>query len=262
MTATQSELLYETADGIGVITLNRPEARNALTFGMYDRLVEICSGLKIGGPVKALIITGAGGKAFAAGTDISQFRAFKTPEQGLGYEKRADEIFKAIEACPIPIIAAISGACTGGGAGISACCDIRLGTRDMKWGFPIARTLGNCLSAATLKRLVALLGQSKTVDLIFTSRLMEADEALASGLVKELHTDHAAVLARAHALAREIAGFAPLTLGVTKELLRRLREQGDAVDDHDLVSQIYTSADFREGLESFLAKRKPKWQGR
>lgn len=262
MTPATTDILFDISGGIGVVTLNRPQARNALTFAMYDRLVEICESQKIGGAAKVLVVTGAGGKAFAAGTDISEFRSFSTPEQGLAYEKRADEIFKAIEACPIPIIAAISGACTGGGAGISACCDIRLGTRDMKWGFPIARTLGNCLSAATLKRLVATIGQAKTVDLIFTSRLMEADEALASGLVKELYADHAAVMERAMALAREIAGFAPLTLSVTKELLRRLRDQGDKVDDHDLVAKIYTSADFREGLESFLAKRKPNWQGR
>ncbi len=107
-------------DGIGRITFNRPQARNALTFAMYERLAEICRevGAK-GSGVRALLLTGAGEKAFAAGTDISQFRAFKTPEDALGYESRIDRVLGALEACPIPTIAAISGACTGGGAGIA-----------------------------------------------------------------------------------------------------------------------------------------------
>jgi len=261
MTAA-AELNYEVEDGIGLITFNRPQARNALTFAMYDRLVEICSRVPEDGSVRVIIMTGAGGKAFAAGTDISQFRAFETAEQGLAYERRADAIFAAIEACPVPTIAAIAGACTGGGAGIAGCCDLRIGARDMKFGFPIARTLGNCLSAATLARLVALIGQARVVDLVFTARLIGAEEAHAIGLVNELGDDHAAVMARAMALARQIKGHAPLTMQVTKELLRRLAQAGGCVDDRDLVAKVYTSADFREGLDAFLAKRTPRWQGR
>jgi enoyl-CoA hydratase/carnithine racemase len=162
----------------------------------------------------------------------------------------------------VPTIAAITGACTGGGAGIAACCDMRIGTRSMKFGFPIARTLGNCLSAATLARLVGVLGEAGVIDLIYTSRLIEADEAFRIGLVSELVEDHEAVVARSDALARQIAGHAPLTLRVTKELLRRLRHQLPTVDDDDLIGMVYTSADFREGLDAFLTKRKPNWQGR
>jgi enoyl-CoA hydratase/carnithine racemase len=256
------ELLYEVRDGIGLITFNRPEARNALTFGMYDRVAEICATTPGDGVVKAIIVTGAGGRAFAAGTDISLFRDFRSPEQALAYEKRADEIFTAIEACPVPTIAAIAGACTGGGAGIAACCDMRIATRDMRFGFPIARTLGNCLSAATLSRLVALIGEARVVDLIYTARLIEAEEARSIGLVSELLDNHAALMARAFSLAREIAGHAPLTLRITKELLRRLRARNLKVDDSDLIVKAYTSADFREGLEAFLAKRSPRWTGK
>jgi enoyl-CoA hydratase len=260
--ALRDELIYEVRDEIGLVTFNRPDARNALTFAMYDRLAEICAGAARGGTLKALILTGAGGRAFAAGTDISLFREFRTAEQGLRYEQFNDEVFAKIEACPVPIIAAIGGACTGGGAAIAACCDLRIAARDMKFGFPIARTLGNCLSTATLGRLVALLGQSRVVDLIFTARLMEAEEALAIGLVSELHDSYDAVMARAWALARQMAGYAPLTLRVTKELLRRMRSSVPKVDDADLIAKVYTSADFREGLEAFLAKRPAKWTGR
>ena len=259
---SEDEVLYEVRDGIGFVTFNRPQARNALTFSMYDRLAEICAGVPDDRSVRAIVISGAGGKAFAAGTDIALFRGFRSPEQGPAYEKRADEVFSAIESCKVPTIAAISGACTGGGAGIAACCDLRLGTQDMKYGFPIARTLGNCLSAATLDRLVALLGEPRVVDLLFTARLMDADEALRIGLVSELADTHETLMARAGALAHQIAGHAPLTLDTTKQLLRRLRQRNGKIDDSDLVTRSYMSADFREGLEAFLAKRPPRWTGR
>ena len=198
------------------ITLNRPEKFNALTFAMYARLAELCDGEARDGTIRAIVVTGAGAKAFAAGTDIAQFRDFKTPEDGLDYEARVDKILTSIERCPVPMIAAIAGACTGGGAAIAACCDMRIATRDARYGFPIARTLGNCLSASSLQRLVGLMGAPHVVDLLFTSRLMSANECLAAGLVTELVDDHAALQARAQALAHQIAGYAPLTLWTTR----------------------------------------------
>ena len=256
------EILKNLDGGVLTVTLNRPEKFNALTFTMYDTIADICSNVPADGSVKAIVFRGAGGKAFAAGTDISLFRNFETPEQGIAYEKNADKVFTALERCTVPTIAAITGACTGGGAGIAACCDMRIATRSLKFGFPIARTLGNCLSAATLERLVRVMGEPRVIDLIYTSRLIEADEALRIGLVNELVDDHETVIARADALARQIAGHAPLTMRVTKELLRRLRHRQADVNDDDLVGMVYSSADFREGLDAFLTKRKPNWQGR
>ena len=255
------ELLYEVRGAVGLVTFNRPQARNALTFTMYDKLAGICAGIEPGGPIRALVLTGAGGKAFAAGTDISQFKVFETPAQGLKYEADATARSAVIAACPVPLIAAISGACTGGGAGIAANCDIRLGTNDMRFGFPIARTLGNMLSASTLTGLVAHFGEARVKRLLYTSELMAAGEAMACGFVSELHADHAVVLARALGLAEQIAGNAPLTIQATKELLRRMRAAGPKVDDEDLVAKIYTSADFKEGMDAFLNKRKPVWRG-
>jgi len=256
------EVLVARDGAVMTITLNRPEKYNALTFGMYARLAELCERDARDGSVRAIVVTGAGTKAFAAGTDIAQFRAFKSPEDGLGYEAEVDRILSAIERCPVPIIAAISGACTGGGAAIAACCDMRIATRDARYGFPIARTLGNCLSATSLQRLVGLMGAPRVVDLLYTSRLMTADECLTAGLVTEIVEDHPALLARASELAWQIASFAPLTISTTKELMRRIREAAPKIDDHDLVAKVYTSADFREGLDAFLAKRKPVWSGR
>jgi len=256
------EILYEVRDRVGYVTLNRPQARNALTFGMYARLAEICASAPTDGSLVAMVITGAGSKAFAAGTDISLFRDFTTEAQSIEYEERADQHFTMIESCPLPTIAAISGACTGGGAGIAACCDMRIATADLRYGFPIARTLGNCLSARTLARLVAIAGQSRVIDMIYTSRLIEADEALRIGLVNEIVPDHAALMARIAALGEHFKGQAPLTLRATKELLRRQRNARGRVDDHDIVPKVYTSEDFREGMEAFLGKRPPQWKGR
>lgn len=262
MSQSNDELIDEVHDGIARVTLNRPQARNALTFEMYERLSEICRSMPTDGSVKAMIITGSGEKAFAAGTDISKFLDFNTPEQGLDYEASADGHFAAVEACPVPTIAAIAGACTGGGAGIAACCDLRIATADMKFGFPMARTLGNVLSVATLARLVALVGEPRVRDMMITSRLLGADEALRIGLVNEVVPDHAALMARVEELAATLAQHAPLTMRATKELLLRLREQGAKADDRDWVGRIYASADFKEGREAFLAKRKPQWTGR
>ena len=258
-----NELLYEVKDGIGLITFNRPAAHNALTFGMYDRLGEICAGVPADGSLRALIITGAGGRAFGAGTDISLFRDFSPgPADGVAYEARMERMFEKVEACPVPTIAAIPGICTGGAAAIAAACDMRLATRNLKFGFPIARTLANCLSAANIARVAMLTGVGRAVDMVMTTRLMGAEEALAVGLVSELCDTPEALMSRAQALAAQIATQAPLTMRATKEIVRRMRTRFAGIDDKDLIELCYGSADFREGLDAFLTKRTPRFTGR
>lgn len=251
------DLLFEIRDGIGFVTLNRPAARNALTFAMYERLAEISADP---GGARALIVTGAGDKAFAAGTDISQFRDFRTAEDAIAYEAKLDRVLGALERCTVPVIAAVAGACTGGGAGIAAACDLRIAAANARFGFPIARTLGNCLSMANVARLSALMGPARVTEMIFTARLLGGEEALAVGLVSEVVADHEALMVRAEALARQVAGNAPLTLRATKEALRRLR--GVLPPDEDLIRLCYTSEDFQGGMDAFLAKRAPVWRGR
>ncbi|MFK7996235.1 MAG: enoyl-CoA hydratase/isomerase family protein [Granulosicoccus sp.] len=253
------ELLFHREGDTGVITFNRPQARNALTFEMYESLATLCDSIIDKSlDVRALILTGAGDKAFAAGTDISRFRGFRTAEDALGYERTMDRVLGVLESVPIPTIAAIRGACTGGGAAIAACCDIRIASDDIKFGFPIARTLGNCLSVGNLSRLVELLGASRTREILMTSRLITSQEALAINLINESAEDP---LLRAHELCELMRGHAPLTIAASKEGLRRLRESAADVMGDDLIVQCYTSDDFREGMEAFLAKRKPDWQG-
>ena len=260
--ASSDELLYEVEGSTGVITFNRPAAHNALTFGMYDRLGEICEGLTADGPVRALILTGAGGRAFAAGTDISLFRDFRGAEDGLAYEARMEKVFRKLDACAVPTIAAIPGICTGGGGAIACACDLRIATKSFKFGFPIARTLANCLSASSIARVAALVGVGRAMDMIMTTRLIEAEEAHSIGLVNELFDTPEALMSRAHAIAAQIATQAPLTMRATKEIVRRMRERAADVEDKDLIALCYGSADFREGLDAFLSKRKPKFAGR
>jgi enoyl-CoA hydratase len=255
------DLLYDVRDGIGWITFNRPQAHNALTFAMYERLADVCGQQATKPTLRALVLTGAGDKSFAAGTDISQFRAFAGPEDAIAYEARLERVMDTIELCPIPTIAALAGACTGGGAGIAACCDIRIAIANLRFGFPIARTLGNCLSIANVARLSALIGPARVKEIIFTARLMPAEEAKAAGLISELLPDHTALITRAEELARMIAGNAPLTLRATKEAVRRLRAEHATDVDKDLILMCYLSRDFREGMEAFLGKRPPVWRG-
>lgn len=256
------EILFETSDGIGRITFNRPHARNALTFGMYERLAEICASADDDRSLRVLILRGAGEKAFAAGTDISQFRAFATGADALAYEARIDRILTEVERCRVPTIAAIAGACTGGGAAIAGCCDLRIGTTTARFGFPIARTLGNCLSVASLARMAGLIGPALVKEIVFTARLVGAEEAKAAGLLSEVVPDHEALMERAEALAGLLAGHAPLTMQATKEGLRRIAAQAVPIGGEDLVTMCYTSADFREGMDAFLAKRPPRFTGR
>jgi enoyl-CoA hydratase len=259
--AASTDLLFEMHDGIGKVTFNRPQARNAFTFEMYERLAQICEQADGDRSIKVLVFQGAGDKAFASGTDINQFRAFTTPEHAIEYESRIDRVLTKLEQCRVPTIAAINGACTGGGAGIAACCDLRIGTKTVKMGFPIARTLGNCLSMSNISRLTALIGPARVKDLIFTARLVGAEEAAAAGLLHEVVEDIPALQKRADELAAQIASHAPLTLNATKQALARLQKRLSREEGQDLILMCYMSKDFREGLDAFLTKRTPQWSG-
>ena len=255
------DILYTTKDGIGTIAFNRPAARNALTFAMYDQFEELVASLAGDRALRALIVTGAGGEAFSSGTDIAEFRAFATAEDALAYEARLDRVVGALERCPVPTIAAIAGACTGGGAALAAACDLRLAAANLRFGFPVARTLGNCLSVANTARLAGLVGAARVRDMLLTARLVGAEEARAWGLVGEILPDAAALAARSEALACSVAQNAPLTLRATKEALLRLKGRIAPGEGDDLVLMCYMSRDFREGMTAFLEKRPPRFHG-
>ncbi|HVN90959.1 MAG TPA: enoyl-CoA hydratase/isomerase family protein [Candidatus Binataceae bacterium] len=256
----EKEILFERNPPIATISLNRPRFHNALTWAMYDGLIEICASLVDDSEVRAVIMRGAGAKAFASGTDIAQFTEVRTGADGLAYEARLERAVGALEGVKQPTIAAIEGYAVGGGAALALVCDLRYGGTSAQIGVPIARTLGNCLSIANHARLLNLLGPAITKELLFRGRLATAEECHRAGVLNEIVPD-GQVYARALTIAEEIANNAPLTLQVTKESVRRLQATDDQINGDDLIEKVYGSADFREGVEAFLARRKPQFRG-
>src|SRR6266705_5922407 len=168
---------YETHGPLAILTFNRPEARNAMTWEMYGALADACARVDADAAVRVLVLRGAGGKAFIAGTDISQFQAFREPADGLDYEKRLDAALDRLERVAKPTIAQVQGVAAGGGCAIAMTCDLRVATPESTFGIPIARTLGNCLSADTCNRMIGLLGPARFRELLFTGRLLHGAEA-------------------------------------------------------------------------------------
>ena len=254
--------VFETDGPIATLTFNRPEARNAMTWEMYEALVAACDRVDAAASLRVLVFRGAGGKAFVAGTDISQFQNFRNRDDGLKYEERLDAVLDRLERVTKPTIAQVEGVAAGGGCAIALTCDLRVATPEATFGIPIARTLGNCLSGASYSRLLDVMGPGAVKDMLFTGRLIPGAEALALGIVNRL-VPAGDIEKTVRALAAEIAANAPLTLRATKEMIRRVLAKRRLApgEDADMVEMCYTSADFREGVTSFLAKRKPSWSG-
>ena len=246
-----SPTIYTTDGPTAVLTFNRPESRNAMTWAMYDALVDACDAVDADPAIRVLVLRGADDRAFVAGTDISQFRDLRTAEDALAYEARLDRVIDRLERVTKPTIARVQG------------CDLRICGPDARFGVPVARTLGNCLSAANCARLLDLVGPARLKDIMFTARLLDAQEALAAGLATRV-VDAEALDRVVRETARTIAANAPLTISATKELVRRLQAHRRIEPSlgHDLITTCYTSHDFRGGVDAFLAKRPPVWTGR
>src|SRR4029453_8572671 len=257
-----SQAIYESTGPIATLTFNRPEGRNAMTWGMYQALVDACDRVDDDPAIRVLILKGAGGKAFVAGTDISQFTTFRGADDGIQYEHRIERVFDRLERVTKATIAQISGVAAGGGCGIALTCDLRIATPESSFGIPVARTLGNCLSGTTYSRLFDVLGPGLVKDMLLTGRFVPATEALSLGVVTRVEPGET-IDAAVRECALGIASNAPLTIRATKEMIRRImaarRLPPDA--DRDVVAMCYASHDFREGVEAFVAKRRPKWSG-
>jgi enoyl-CoA hydratase/carnithine racemase len=254
---------YAVEGPIAFLTFDRPEARNAMTWEMYEALVDACDRVDGNDSLRVFVLRSAGGKAFIAGTDISQFTRFSTREDAISYERRLDAVIDRLERVSKATIAQVEGVAAGGGCVIALACDLRVCTPAAEFGVPVARTLGNCLSAANCARLIDLVGPARFKDLMITGRLLDASEAAASGLVTRMAQPEA-IDAAVRELAATIAANAPLTIRATKETVRRTqaRRRLDSTEVDDLIAMCYGSEDFKEGVAAFLAKRPPLFKGR
>lgn len=253
-----SNVVLDIDGPIATVTLARTAAKNALTWEMYDALVEACDAVPTAG-ARVVIIRGSDG-AFSSGTDIAQFDQVRSGADGVAYERRLAHVIERLDAVDVPTIASIDGPAVGGGCALAVACDLRIAADTARLGVPVARTLGNCLSVENLARLVDLVGQGRALELMLTGRLVPAVEALAWGLVHRV-VPAADLDAETRTLAREVASRATSTLATTKAMLRRLRaaRQPAPGDCDDLIAACYASADFREGVAAFAAKRRPSF---
>jgi enoyl-CoA hydratase/carnithine racemase len=259
--STDEHILLEQHGPVAWITFNRPDARNAMTFEMYERLHDLCEQTDKDPAVRVLVLRGAGDKSFVAGTDIRQFLTFKTREDALGYEARISRVLNRVAAMTKPTIAMVQGDAVGGGMFMSLACDIRLVAAHARFGAPIARTLGNFAAPASLSLLVATVGPVRAREMVLTARLVDAAEAKSIGLVDQVHPA-GELETQVRELASRMATLAPLTQAAVKEATRRVIATMTPRSLEDLVLSCYLSQDFQEGVRAFLEKRPARWQGK
>ena len=249
---------YTVSKGVATVVFDRPEARNALTFAMYDELHRICATIAADRSLRAVVFKGAGDAAFVAGTDIGQFERFAGAEEGIAYERRIDATIEMLERLPAPTIAAVHGVAAGAGLMIATACDFRFATPAARFGAPIARTVGNCLSMANVARLLAAFGAPLTRRMLLLAEMLTADEVAACRFAELVGDDE--MDARIESLCHRLVGSAPLTVRATREAIRRLTTAA-LPDGDDLIRLVYGSADFKSGVAAFMAKEKPAWRG-
>ena len=245
--------------GVAAVTFDRPQARNAMTWAMYERLGQICEQLQDDAAVRVVTFRGAGGEAFVAGTDIEQFKSFQSGEDGVAYEEQIDQCIQRLESLRMPTVAVIEGWAIGGGLAIATACDFRMATPASRFGVPIARTLGNCLSVANLARLSAVFGMPRLKRMLMLAEVLSAGEVLDCGFLLQISEAGEIDVALAR-LCERLGALAPVTQSVSKEGLRRLVGQG-LPPDEDLIRRCYGSEDFKEGVNAFVDRRNPVWKG-
>ncbi len=259
---SQGQVDCRIEQGVAWVGFNRPESRNAMTWTMYDSLERLCRELEADPQIIAVVFHGCGGKAFVAGTDIKQFADFQGGEAGVDYERRIDSVIAGLENLRKPTIAMLEGFCVGGGAAIALACDFRYCTPSLKFGVPIAETLGNCLSVTNVSRLVDLLGVPRTKEVLMAAELIDAQEALSAGLVSEVF-EPGVIREEVGRKAQAFANRAPLTVQASKEIINRVlahrRAPADASDDW--IRTCYGSRDFKAAVDKFVSKTPFEWTG-
>lgn len=256
-------LLRQRKGDVEWLIFNRPRVRNAMSPSMEKALTEAVDEIARDGSAKAVVFTGIRGDkpAFMAGADMDALSKAADPEEAIAIEREAETLIAAIEALRMPTVAAMAGACVGQGALLASACDVRIAAPSLRFGFPIARTVGNCLSLMNYARLISMLGEATTKEMIFSARLLRAEDLLAVRAIRAIVNDDE-IDDRAQEVAEALTKLAPLTLWATRQALLRLRNHGVPQQaDDDILAACYGSRDMQEAISAFLAKREPQWLG-
>jgi enoyl-CoA hydratase/carnithine racemase len=252
-------LVRRTAHSVEVV-FNRPERHNAFTSGTYDGLLDLCAELREDVGTRVVVFRGAGGRAFAAGNEISEFTSLSAGSDGVAYEAKVGRVLRGIAELPQVTVAAVEGICVGGGLAVATHCDLRIATKGSRFGYPIARTLGNALSAFIVYRCATVFGESLTREMLLASRLVDADRAYAVGAVMSV-VEPEVLEGEIADLTRGVAGASMMTISATKEQLLRRSDSLEVspADDVERLERVYGAPDFREGVRAFLAKEQPRF---
>ncbi len=249
--------------GIGWMILNNLERHNAISLEMWEAALEIMADFSADPAVRVMIITGAGGKAFASGADISKFQDERQEAAALAhYQETTQKAYAAVQAMAIPTIAMVRGYCIGGGTALAVCCDMRICNDKAKFGLPAAK-LGLGYGMGRTKPLVDLVGPAYAKEMFFTGRQFDASEALRMGLVNRVVADEE-LSAVVDELAQTIAGNAPLTVRCSKQVVNEVmkdQQDRDVAATERAVAACFASNDYKEGQTAFMAKRKPEFTG-
>ena len=258
-----TERLLGRKDGaIGWVVFNNPERRNAVSLDMWEAIPPVLASFNADSEVRAIVLTGAGDKAFVSGADISQFEKTRSSaEQVQHYEEVAEKAHHALKTCDKPVIAMIRGYCIGGGLGIAALCDLRIAADDARFGIPAAK-MGLGYRASSMKSLVELVGKAYALEIMLTARQFSAAEAKDMGLVNRV-----VPVADLERTAREYCGMmaanAPLTMRTAKRVIAEvLKTKYDDATCEAWVKECFDSEDYKEGRRAFMEKRKPVFKGR
>jgi enoyl-CoA hydratase/carnithine racemase len=254
------QLLVEQDGPVLTVTFNRARQRNAMTWEMYEGLYDACERADADPDVRVLVLRSSSDKAFIAGTDIGQFADFDKGEDGVAYEEKITRVTNRLEDVDVPTVAAIRGFCVGGGLGLASVCDLRVATPSARFGLPIARTLGNCLSMNSYSILLQQVGPSLALDLLLRARLLTGGEAHSLGFVSELCGEDELESAT-DGVVQTLLGHAPISMWAAKEAVRRFR-RASIPDGDDIVARAFGSKDFQRAVAAFATKEPVAWEGR